>query len=313
MAELVDAPDSKSGSPKGECRFEPDLRYLQNSCKTAQHAERRKARPSYRASSYSNGHTNRLGQHTFHRREKDGKSDQQAERTSYPARLRSGRAPGRQVVRKRRRTVRNHRSGSRYGRRVLGVGLPNVGLLTVSGGASDDVVKEAGVGRAKGLVAAVDSEVENVFVALSARKLNPDRHIVARASSDESAAKLEIMGADRTLSPYAVGGRRLASLAAHPLIVDFLDLVTRVEGDQVSPGRVKRSQGFLYRRSDYRGPPHWGENRGHNPCHPQQGRHLRQCPLGRRPPARRRYPRRVLCTRRGIAHLGQLLLGKEPW
>jgi voltage-gated potassium channel len=92
------------------------------------------------------------------------------------------------------------------------------------------VVKEAGVGRAKGLVAAVDSDVDNVFVALSARKLNPDRHIVARTSSDESAAKLEIVGADRTLSPYAVGGRRLASPAAHPLIVDFLDLVTRVEG-----------------------------------------------------------------------------------
>jgi voltage-gated potassium channel len=64
---------------------------------------------------------------------------------------------------------------------------------------------------------------------LSARKINPDLHIVARASSDESAAKLEIAGADRTLSPYAVGGRRLASLATQPLIVDFLDIVTRGE------------------------------------------------------------------------------------
>jgi hypothetical protein len=54
-------------------------------------------------------------------------------------------------------------------------------------------------------------------------------HIVARASSDESAAKLEIAGADRTLSPYAVGGRRLASLATQPLVVDFLDVVTRGE------------------------------------------------------------------------------------
>lgn len=62
---------------------------------------------------------------------------------------------------------------------------------------------------------------------LSARKINPSLHIVARASSDESAAKLEIAGADRTLSPYAVGGRRLASLATQPLIVDFLDVVAR--------------------------------------------------------------------------------------
>ena len=84
-------------------------------------------------------------------------------------------------------------------------------------------------GGARGLVAAVDSDADNVFVVLSARKLNPKLHIVARASSDESAAKLEMAGAERTLSPYAVGGRRLASLATQPLIVDFLDIVTRGE------------------------------------------------------------------------------------
>ena len=104
------------------------------------------------------------------------------------------------------------------------------GYLTLRGEASNDgVLEEAGIQRAKGLVAAVDSDADNVFVVLSARKLNPKLHIVARASSDESAAKLEIAGADRTLSPYAVGGRRLASLATQPLVVDFLDIVTRGE------------------------------------------------------------------------------------
>ena len=104
------------------------------------------------------------------------------------------------------------------------------GYLVLLGEASDDdVLEEAGVRRAGGLVAAVDSDADNVFVVLSARKLNPKLHIVARASSDESAAKLEIAGADRTLSPYAVGGRRLASLATQPLVVDFLDIVTRGE------------------------------------------------------------------------------------
>jgi voltage-gated potassium channel len=104
------------------------------------------------------------------------------------------------------------------------------GYLTLQGEASDDaVLEEAGIRRARGLVAAVDSDADNVFVVLSARKLNPQLHIVARASSDESAAKLQMAGADRTLSPYAVGGRRLASLATQPLIVDFLDIVTRGE------------------------------------------------------------------------------------
>jgi len=104
----------------------------------------------------------------------------------------------------------------------------NEGYLVIHGEASDDAtLEEAGVRRARGLVAAVDSDADNVFVVLSARKINPELHIVARASSEESAAKLGIAGADRTLSPYAVGGRRLASLATQPLIVDFLDIVTR--------------------------------------------------------------------------------------
>jgi voltage-gated potassium channel len=102
------------------------------------------------------------------------------------------------------------------------------GHLAVLGDASEDtVLEEAGVRKAKGLVAAVDSDAENVFVTLSARKMSPNLYIVARTSSEESAVKLEIAGADRTLSPYAVGGRRLASLATQPLIVDFLDIVSR--------------------------------------------------------------------------------------
>lgn len=106
------------------------------------------------------------------------------------------------------------------------------GYLAISGEASNDaVLEEAGIRRAKGLIAAVDSDADNVFVTLSARQINPKLHIVARTSSDESAAKLEMAGADRTLSPYAVGGRRLASLATQPLIVDFLDVVTRGEQD----------------------------------------------------------------------------------
>lgn len=104
------------------------------------------------------------------------------------------------------------------------------GYPAIRGEASEDAtLEEAGVRSARGLVATVNSDADNVFVVLSGRKINPSLHIVARASSEESASKLEIAGADRTLSPYAVGGRRLASLATHPLIVDFLDIVTHGE------------------------------------------------------------------------------------
>jgi voltage-gated potassium channel len=100
--------------------------------------------------------------------------------------------------------------------------------LALLGEASDDeVLDKAGILRAGGSIAAVDSDADNVFVVLSARKLNPKVHLVARASSEESVGKLEIAGADRTLSPYAVGGRRLAS---QPLIVDFLDVACGEKG-----------------------------------------------------------------------------------
>ncbi len=106
------------------------------------------------------------------------------------------------------------------------------GYLELLGDASEDEVLEASnVGRAKALITALDSDAANVFITLSARKMNPGLFIVSRADSEESAAKLEIAGADRTLSPYSVGGRRLASLATRPSVVDFLDVVSRGNHD----------------------------------------------------------------------------------
>ncbi len=100
------------------------------------------------------------------------------------------------------------------------------GYLALLGNASDDAtLQAAGVGRARGLVAAVDSDADNLFVIFSARRLNPGLRIVARANSEESAIKLKQAGADRSLSPYVVEGRRLAAFAIQPEIVDFLDVV----------------------------------------------------------------------------------------
>ena len=102
------------------------------------------------------------------------------------------------------------------------------GYLELHGDASEDeVLDAAGVVRARALITALDSDAANLFITLSARKMNPDLFIVARSDSDESAAKLEIAGANRTLSPHSIGGRRLASLATQPSVVDFLEVVSR--------------------------------------------------------------------------------------
>jgi len=98
--------------------------------------------------------------------------------------------------------------------------------LFIEGDASnDDCLKQAGIMRAKGLVAATDSDADNVYVILSAKTLNSNLFVVARSNLDESVNKLRKAGADRVLSPYSIGGRRLAALLLRPAVVEFLDVV----------------------------------------------------------------------------------------
>ncbi len=101
------------------------------------------------------------------------------------------------------------------------------GHLCLRGDATEDeVLREAGIEQAKGLVCAVDTDADNVFVVLSARTLKPDIMIVARANEEESEAKLEKAGANRVLSPSAIGGRRMANMLVRPVVSDYLDFVT---------------------------------------------------------------------------------------
>lgn len=97
----------------------------------------------------------------------------------------------------------------------------------VEGDAADDeTLHRAGIVRAKGLIACVDSDADNVFVTLSARVLSPDLWIVARGNTEESHSKLEKAGADKVVSPYAIGGREMATLMLKPMVSDYLDVVT---------------------------------------------------------------------------------------
>lgn len=98
------------------------------------------------------------------------------------------------------------------------------GFLVVRGdGTSDAVLMQAGVDRAKGLVSVIDSDANNVYVVISARSLNPDLFIVGRASTSAVMKKVLQAGADRTISPYEMAGRRVVQLALRPGVVDFID------------------------------------------------------------------------------------------
>jgi voltage-gated potassium channel len=97
-------------------------------------------------------------------------------------------------------------------------------LYLIGSSSSEALLRAAGIHRARGLVCAVDSDAENVYITLVARSLNPDISIVARASEDAAADRLYRAGADRVVSPYASSGRRMALIALRPEVVDFLDL-----------------------------------------------------------------------------------------
>ena len=98
------------------------------------------------------------------------------------------------------------------------------GRLHIEGDASsEELLKQAGIERARGLISAVDSDERAVYIVLAARALKPDLYIIARAGRPESIRRLELAGATRTISPYQMACHRIAELAVRPALVDVLD------------------------------------------------------------------------------------------
>jgi monovalent cation:H+ antiporter-2, CPA2 family len=102
------------------------------------------------------------------------------------------------------------------------------GVLYIIGDpTSEQILRQAGIERARGMVCAVDDDATNVYVTLTARSLNPEIYIVARASSPETPARLKRAGANRVISPYRSSGRQMALLVLRPRVVDSLEVLGR--------------------------------------------------------------------------------------
>jgi voltage-gated potassium channel len=126
-----------------------------------------------------------------------------------------------------------------------------VGIRLIEGEASnDDVLRRAGVERARAVIACVDSDAENIFITLTVRELNPDAAVVARASVEDSESKLLRAGAQRVISPYKSSGSEMAWLALHPQVsgaievaadhrLEEIEVVTGCEGEGKSIGDVR--------------------------------------------------------------------------
>ena len=97
-------------------------------------------------------------------------------------------------------------------------------LAAIQGsGADERILHQAGIERAKSLVAAANSDAENVFIVLTAKSINPNLQVITRCNAEGSIPKLEKAGADTVISPYATTGRRIAQILIHPKVTSFLD------------------------------------------------------------------------------------------
>lgn len=114
------------------------------------------------------------------------------------------------------------------------------GYLHVLGDATDDgVLQKAGIERAKGLIVTTGDDANNLYIVLSARVMKSDLFIVSRAVDDASIPKLVRAGANRAISPYSIGGRRLAHLILSPEVVDFFDTVIRRDEESLNLEGIK--------------------------------------------------------------------------
>lgn len=104
--------------------------------------------------------------------------------------------------------------------------LRDIEFPNILGDVTDDsVLDAAGIAHAQALIAALDSDADNVYVTLSSRSLRNDLVIIARARTEGSKSKLLRAGANRAVNPQLIGGRRMAAFALQPNVAEFLDVV----------------------------------------------------------------------------------------
>ena len=116
-------------------------------------------------------------------------------------------------------------------------------LILVGDATHDAVLKEAGIDKAKALISVLPTDAENLFVVLSARGLNPGLFIVARAIEEGSDQKLLRAGANKVVSPYHIGGLRMAHTVLKPSVVDFIEFATKSGNIELQMQEILISEG----------------------------------------------------------------------
>ena len=116
------------------------------------------------------------------------------------------------------------------------------GMLAVAADSThDETLRQVGIERAAGLVAALATDADNLFVLLSAKGLNPRLYVATRAAEEGAEEKMRRAGADAVFAPYAITGHRLAQSLLRPHVVQFLDFTTKDIGEDIAIEQVRVS------------------------------------------------------------------------
>jgi voltage-gated potassium channel len=132
------------------------------------------------------------------------------------------------------------------------------GILYLIGEATDEsILERAGIQRAKGIVTAVATDADNVFLVLIAKQLNPNLFIVARASQNDAKKTLLAAGADKVISPYDLGARRMAHAILRPTVIRFLEMAfaddsVDIQIEEVRVGENSRMAGMTLKDTGIR-------------------------------------------------------------
>lgn len=112
-------------------------------------------------------------------------------------------------------------------------------LYLIDDSTREDTLISAGIMKAKGLVSVVSSDADNVFIVLTARQLNPDIYIISRSAEDSSEQKMLKAGANKVISPYTIGGERMALAILKPSVVDFIEVTTGGTNEKGAPLKME--------------------------------------------------------------------------
>ena len=153
---------------------------------------------------------------------------------------------GRRKLGKELRSIKNHYIVCGFGRigKIIAQGLRSQGIplvvidqspdskeiledqdtpYIIGDATSDDILIEAGIDRAKGLITVVLSDADNLFITMTARGLNPKLFILSRADDEATEKKLMRAGANKVVLPYLIGGMRMVQTILRPVVMDFID------------------------------------------------------------------------------------------